>query len=42
MFMLVIITDHEKLAGAISETATWMTNIGNEFGQVLNSVLTTG
>lgn len=24
------------------DTATWMTNIGNEFGQVLNCVLTTG
>ncbi|XP_051810083.1 uncharacterized protein LOC110972961 [Acanthochromis polyacanthus] len=24
------------------DTATWMTNIGNEYGQVLNSVLTTG
>ncbi|XP_041824833.1 uncharacterized protein LOC121629265 [Melanotaenia boesemani] len=32
----------KKLAGGIENTATWMTNIGNEFGQVLNSVLTTG
>jgi len=32
----------KKLAGGIEDTATWMTNIGNEYGQVLNSVLTTG
>ncbi|XP_051810015.1 uncharacterized protein LOC110962542 isoform X2 [Acanthochromis polyacanthus] len=32
----------KKLAGEIGGSATWMTNIGNEFGQVLNSVLTTG
>ncbi|XP_055011456.1 uncharacterized protein LOC129409435 [Boleophthalmus pectinirostris] len=32
----------KKLAGGIEDTATWMTNIGNEHGQVLNSVLTTG
>lgn len=32
----------KKLAGGIADTATWMTNIGNEFGQVLNCVLTTG
>ncbi|XP_027132529.1 uncharacterized protein LOC113745221 [Larimichthys crocea] len=32
----------KKLAGMIGESAAWMTNIGNEFGQVLNSVLTTG
>lgn len=32
----------KKLAGGISETATWMTNITNEYGQVLNCVLTTG
>ncbi|TDH00137.1 hypothetical protein EPR50_G00184770 [Perca flavescens] len=32
----------KKLAGGIEGTATWMSNIGNEFGQVLNSVLTTG
>ncbi|XP_057204598.1 uncharacterized protein LOC130563187 [Triplophysa rosa] len=32
----------KKLAGGIGDTAAWMTNIGNELGQVLNSVLTTG
>uniref|UniRef100_A0AAV2MHV4 DUF6729 domain-containing protein n=1 Tax=Knipowitschia caucasica TaxID=637954 RepID=A0AAV2MHV4_KNICA len=32
----------KKLAGGIGGSAAWMTNIGNEFGQVLNSVLTTG
>ena len=32
----------KKLAGVIGDSAAWMTNIGNEFGQVLNSVLTTG
>ncbi|XP_056458150.1 uncharacterized protein LOC130391786 isoform X2 [Gadus chalcogrammus] len=32
----------KKLAGGIENTATWMSNIGNELGQVLNSVLTTG
>ncbi|KAG1955491.1 hypothetical protein F2P79_008547 [Pimephales promelas] len=32
----------KKLAGGIADTATWMTNVGNEFGQVLNCVLTTG
>ncbi|XP_059895233.1 uncharacterized protein LOC132448177 [Gadus macrocephalus] len=32
----------KKLAGAIGDSAAWMSNIGNEFGQVLNSVLTTG
>ena len=32
----------KKLAGGIADSAAWMTNIGNEFGQVLNSVLTTG
>ncbi|KAL2087206.1 hypothetical protein ACEWY4_018265 [Coilia grayii] len=32
----------KKLAGGIGDSAAWMSNIGNEFGQVLNSVLTTG
>ncbi|ROL44117.1 Trophinin [Anabarilius grahami] len=32
----------KKLAGGIADTATWMTNVGNEIGQVLNCVLTTG
>ncbi|KAJ4939221.1 hypothetical protein JOQ06_028677 [Pogonophryne albipinna] len=32
----------KKLAGAISDTATWMTNVSNECGEVLNCVLTTG
>ncbi|XP_069115959.1 uncharacterized protein [Argopecten irradians] len=32
----------KKLAGDVSESASWMTNIANEHGQVLNSVLTTG
>lgn len=30
----------KKLAGAASDTAAWVTNIGNEHGQVLISVLT--
>ncbi|KAI4819904.1 hypothetical protein KUCAC02_027906 [Chaenocephalus aceratus] len=29
-----------KLAGAASDTAAWVTNVGNEYGQVLISVLT--
>ncbi|XP_039514864.1 uncharacterized protein LOC120469743 isoform X3 [Pimephales promelas] len=32
----------KKLAGRIGDSAAWMSNIGNEFGQVLNCVLTTG
>jgi hypothetical protein len=32
----------KKLAGELSETASWMTNLTNENGEVLNSVLTTG
>ncbi|XP_037643681.1 uncharacterized protein LOC119498739 [Sebastes umbrosus] len=32
----------KKLAGDIADTATWMTNVSNEIGQVLNCVLTTG
>lgn len=31
-----------KLAGAAHQTAAWVTNVGNEFGQVLTSVLTAG
>ncbi|XP_014667376.1 PREDICTED: uncharacterized protein LOC106808959 [Priapulus caudatus] len=31
-----------KLAGHVNGTAAWATNIGNEYGQVLNSVLTSG
>lgn len=31
-----------KLAGTIENTASWMTNVGNEWGQILNSVLTVG
>ncbi|XP_066553542.1 uncharacterized protein LOC136722123 [Amia ocellicauda] len=31
-----------KLTGAAAGTASWATNVGNEFGQVLNSVLTCG
>ncbi|XP_068424608.1 uncharacterized protein [Clinocottus analis] len=30
----------KKLAGAASDTAAWVTNVGNEHWQVLNSVLT--
>ncbi|XP_068424141.1 uncharacterized protein [Clinocottus analis] len=30
----------KKLAGAAFDTAAWVTNVGNEHGQVLNSVLT--
>ncbi|XP_059896388.1 uncharacterized protein LOC132448858 [Gadus macrocephalus] len=32
----------KKLAGGIGDSAAWISNIGNEFGQVLNSVLTSG
>ena len=32
----------KKLAGGVAKTAQWMTNITNDNGQVLNSVLTTG
>ncbi|XP_060951874.1 uncharacterized protein LOC133028863 [Limanda limanda] len=32
----------KKLAGDIVDSATWMTNVTNECGQVLNCVLTTG
>ncbi|CAL8340966.1 unnamed protein product [Boreogadus saida] len=32
----------KNLAGGIGDSAAWMSNIGNEFGQVLNSVLTSG
>ncbi len=38
----VIIQLIKKLAGGIEGTATWMTNIANEYGEVLNCVLTTG
>ena len=30
----------KKLAGAAANTAAWVANVGNEYGQVLNSVLT--
>ena len=30
----------KKLAGTASDTAAWVTNVGNEHGQVLMSVLT--
>ena len=30
----------KKLAGAAARTAAWVTNVGNEYGQVLMSVLT--
>nr|XP_043909248.1 uncharacterized protein LOC122786817 [Solea senegalensis] len=30
----------KKLAGAAADSAAWMTNVGNEYGQVLVSVLT--
>ncbi|CAM4571621.1 unnamed protein product [Leuciscus chuanchicus] len=32
----------KKLAGAASDTAAWATDVGNEYGQVLNCVLTAG
>ena len=32
----------KKLAGEVEGTASWCTNVSNEFGQVLNSVFTTG
>ena len=32
----------KKLAGDVAHTANWMTNVGNDMGQVLNSVLTSG
>ena len=30
----------KKLAGHVQKTAAWMTNVGNEQGEILNSVLT--
>ena len=30
----------KKLQGAASDTAAWVTNVGNEYGQVLMSVVT--
>lgn len=42
---MLIIFFHQitkKLAGDVREGATWMTNVTNEYGQVLNCVLTTG
>ena len=42
MYLCVLIQVTTKLAGDIGETASWMTNVGNELGQVLNCVLTTG
>ena len=30
------------MAGGIEGTAAWMTNVGNERGEILNCVLTTG
>ena len=32
----------KKLAGYAADTATWATNVGNEIGQVLMCVLTSG
>lgn len=32
----------KKLAGTAADTAAWVTNVGNEHGQVLVSVLTAG
>ena len=32
----------KKLAGRPAKTALWCTNVGNEYGQVLTSVMTTG
>ena len=32
----------KNLAGESSKTAMWATNVGNEYGQVVMSVLTTG
>lgn len=32
----------KKLAGGMEGGAAWMSNVGNEYGEVLNSVLTTG
>lgn len=42
MKVVFVLQITKKLAGGIGDSAAWMTNIGNEFGQVLNSVLTTG
>ena len=38
--LFVFEKDVKKLAGAASGTASWCTNVGNEHGQVLMSVLT--
>ncbi len=40
-FLMFVFQITKKLAGGIGDTAAWITNTGNELGQVLNSVLTT-
>lgn len=41
VFCFVCVQVTKKLAGAAAGTAAWVTNVGNEHGQVLMSVLTT-
>lgn len=41
-FHIIYIQITKKLAGHAAGTAAWMTNVGNEHGQVLMSVLTEG
>lgn len=38
--MIFVLQITKKLAGAAAGTAAWVTNVGNEYGQVLMSVLT--
>lgn len=40
VFFCFTVQIKRKLAGAAAEKAAWSTNVGNEFGQVLISVLT--
>ena len=42
LVLVFVLQITKKLAGGIGDSAAWMSNIGNELGQVLNSVLTSG
>ena len=40
IIMLLILQITNKLSGKDAKTALWATSVGNEFGQILNCVLT--
>ena len=42
LVLVFVLQITKKLAGGIGDSAAWMSNIRNELGQVLNSVLTSG